>query len=317
MNSKKIAVIGAGTMGQGITQTCATFGYDVVWIDVNREILKKGLGIVSHFLTRKVEKNEISSQQRDAIIKRINISESMEALKDVHLIIECVFEDMKLKKKMFGSFYLYCPEGAIAATNTSSLSITEIASAAKYPEKVIGLHFFNPVPLMKLLEIIRGAKTTEETLKQSLEFARTIEKETVIAKDSPGFIVSRLLDTFINEAACLVEEGVATPEDIDKAIRLGLNHKMGPLELGDLIGWDVLHNIINYFNTEFQDPKYRESQLMRRMVRAGWLGRKTGKGMYTYERQETGDRRKETGDWRQGSEDRRQKEKTKDSGVRS
>ena len=282
MDKKKIAVIGAGTMGQGITQTCATYGYDIVWIDVKREILKKGLSVVSHFLSRKVEKKEISNEQRDAIIKRISISESMEALKDVHLIIECVFEEMTLKKKLFSGFYLYCPKDAIAATNTSSLSITEIASAAKYPEKVIGLHFFNPVPLMKLLEIIRGVKTSDKTLEQSLEFARTIEKETVIARDSPGFIVSRLLDTFINEAASMVDEGVATPEDIDKAIRLGLNHPMGPLELGDLIGWDVLHNIINYFHSEFQDPKYRESQLMRRMVRAGWLGRKTGKGMYTY-----------------------------------
>lgn len=282
MDKKKIAVIGAGTMGQGITQTCATYGYNIVWIDVNREILDKGFGVVSHFLNRKVDKNEMSREQCDSVIKRISISESMEALKDVHLIIECVFEEMTLKKRLFSGFYLHCPKDAIAATNTSSLSITEIASAAKYPEKVIGLHFFNPVPLMKLLEIIRGVKTSDKTLEQSLEFARTIEKETVIARDSPGFIVSRLLDTFINEAASLVDEGVATPEDIDKAIRLGLNHPMGPLELADLIGWDVLHNIINYFHSEFQDPKYRESQLMRRLVRAGWLGRKTGKGIYTY-----------------------------------
>jgi len=283
MDKKKIAVIGAGTMGQGITQTCATYGYDIVWIDVNCEILKKGLGVVSHFLSRKVEKKEISNEQRDAIIKRISISESMEALQDVHLIIECVNEDMSLKKKLFSEFYTWCTPETIAATNTSSLSITEIASAAKYPEKVIGLHFFNPVPLMKLLEIIRGVKTSEETLQRSLDFAHAIEKEPVIAKDSPGFIVSRLLDTFINEAATMVDEGVASPEDIDKAVRLGLNHPMGPLELGDLIGWDVLHNIINYFHSEFQDPKYRESQLLRRMVRAGMLGRKSGRGFYTYE----------------------------------
>ena len=280
--SKRIAVVGAGTMGRGITQTCATYGHDVVWIDVNREILEKGFGVVTRFLHRKVEKNEISREQCDAVIKRIVISESMESLSDVHLIIECVFEEMSLKKKLFGEFYKYCPPEAIAATNTSSLSITEIASASKHPDKVIGLHFFNPVPLMKLLEIIRGAKTSDETLDQSLEFARTIEKETVIAKDSPGFIVSSLLDTFIIEAVAMVQEGVATPEDIDKAIRLGLNHPMGPLELGDMIGWDVLHNIINYFHSEFQDPKYRESQLMRRMVRAGWLGRKSGKGFYAY-----------------------------------
>ena len=283
MDYKKIAVIGAGTMGRGITQTCATYGYDVVWIDVNLEILKKGCDVVSHFLNRKVDKNEINAEEREVIFKRISISESMEALQDVHLIIECVNEDMSLKKKLFSEFYTWCTPETIAATNTSSLSITEIASAAKYPEKVIGLHFFNPVPLMKLLEIIRGVKTSEETLQRSLDFAHAIEKEPVIAKDSPGFIVSRLLDTFINEAATMVDEGVASPEDIDKAVRLGLNHPMGPLELGDLIGWDVLHNIINYFHSEFQDPKYRESQIMRRMVRAGRLGRKSGRGFYTYE----------------------------------
>lgn len=283
MDSKKIAVIGAGTMGRGITQTCATFGYTVVWIDVNREILEKGLAVVTRFVNRKVEKNEITKEQCDAIIKRIAISDSMEAMKDAHIVIECVFEDMAVKKKLFSEIFNFCPPDAIVGTNTSSLSITEIASVAKYPEKVIGLHFFNPVPLMKLLEIIRGVKTSDETLEKSLEFGRTIEKETVIAKDAPGFIVSRLLDTFINEAAQMVYEGVATPEDIDKAIRLGLNHPMGPLELGDMIGWDILHNIINYFNAEFQDPKYRESPLMRQMVRAGWLGKKTGRGFYTYE----------------------------------
>lgn len=282
MNDKKIAVVGAGTMGRGITQTCATYGYDVVWTDVNLEILKKGCDVVNHFLNRKVDKNEINAEERDVIFKRISISESMEALQDVHLIIECVNEDMFLKKKLFSEFYTWCTPETIAATNTSSLSITEIASAAKYPEKVIGLHFFNPVPLMKLLEIIRGVKTSEETLQRSLDFAHAIEKEPVIAKDSPGFIVSRLLDTFINEAATMVDEGVASPEDIDKAVRLGLNHPMGPLELGDLIGWDVLHNIINYFHSEFQDPKYRESQIMRQMVRAGRLGRKSGRGFYTY-----------------------------------
>jgi 3-hydroxybutyryl-CoA dehydrogenase len=278
----KIAVVGAGTMGRGIAQTCATYGYDVAWIDVNREILEKGFGIVRHFLSRRVEKHEIDREKCDAIIGRIRISDSMDALKDVSLVIECVFEEMSLKKELFAAFSEHCPPDAVTATNTSSLSITEIASASKYPEKVIGLHFFNPVPLMKLLEIIRGVKTSDKTLAYSLEFAKTIEKEAVIAKDAPGFIVSRLLDTFINEAVSIVQDGVATPEDIDKAIRLGLNHPMGPLELGDMIGWDVLHNIINYFHSEFQDSKYRETPLMRQMVRAGWLGRKSGKGFYTY-----------------------------------
>ncbi len=283
MEIKKVGVVGCGTMGSGIVITCAQSGYQVVASEVNDQLLKKGMDMIDKFLGKSVEKGKLAQKDKDAIVARIKGTTNFADFKDCDLVIEAAIENMDLKKKIFAELDKVCAKpNAILGTNTSCLSIIDMAMATKRPDKVVGLHFFNPVPIMTCLEIVKTIATSNEVLETAKAFGKSVGKTIVIAKDTPGFLVNYLLMPYLMDAIGMYEAGVATKEDIDTAIHLGLNHPMGPLELGDLIGWDVLHNIINYFHSEFQDPKYRESQLMRRMVRAGWMGRKTGKGFYTY-----------------------------------
>jgi len=279
---KRVGVVGCGAMGSGITQVCAQSGYQVVASEINDELLNKGLTSISNFLAKSVEKGKLSQQDKDSTLARIKGTTTSKDFNDCDLIIEAAVENMELKKKIFAELDKICPKHAMLATNTSCLSIIDMAMVTSRPDKVLGLHFFNPVPLMQLLEIVKTIATSDETLETAKGFGKSLGKTSVIAQDVPGFIVNRLMTPFLLDAIRMLEAGVASREDIDTAINLGLNHPMGPLTLSDLVGLDVVLFIVNAIYEEFKDPRFAAPPLLRKMVTAGWLGRKTGKGFYEY-----------------------------------
>ncbi len=282
MEIKKVGVVGCGAMGAGITQVCAQSGYEVVVSEINEEFLKKGLASIDKFMTTAVERGRLSQQDKDATISRIKGTTNTRDFKDCDLMIEVAIENMDLKKKIFADLDKVCPKHAILATNTSCLSIIDMAVITSRPGKVLGMHFFNPVPLMKLLEIVRTVATSDETLETAKTFGASLGKTIVLAKDTPGFIVNRLLLPYLADAARMLEAGIATREDIDAAVNLGLNYPMGPLTLMDFVGIDIVVFVLDAMYQEFKDPKFVVPTLIRKMVTAGWLGRKTGKGFYDY-----------------------------------
>jgi len=279
---EKIFVLGAGTMGSGIAQTFAQKGYEVIIRDIKDEFVDRGLEGINKGLTKLVSKGKMTEEDKENILSRISGTTDMNMAEDCDLIIEAAIENMDIKKQIFSELDKICKEDTIFASNTSSLSITEIASATNRPDKVIGMHFFNPAPVMKLIEVIKGMATSQATFDKVKEMAIAIGKEPVEVAEAPGFVVNRILIPMINEAFGIMAEGIASPEDIDKAMMLGANHPMGPLALGDLIGLDVCLAIMDVLYKETGDSKYRAHSLMRKYVRAGWLGRKTKKGVYDY-----------------------------------
>jgi 3-hydroxybutyryl-CoA dehydrogenase len=286
MKIKKVGVVGCGVMGSGIAQVSAQAGYPVVVSEINDELLNKGLASIEKILARSVEKERMSQQDKDATMSRIKGTTNTRDFSDCGLVIEAAIENIDLKKKIFAELDEICTKDTILATNTSVLSIMDMAAVTSRPDKVLGMHFFNPVPVMKLLEIVRTIVTSDETLETCKEFGRSLGKTAVIAKDTPGFIVNRLLVPFGLNAIRMLEAGIATKEDIDTAITLGLNHPMGPLSLQDLAGIDVVYSGAKAMYEELKEPQYAPPILLKKMVAAGWLGRKAGKGFYDYHKEE-------------------------------
>ncbi|OFV66995.1 MAG: 3-hydroxyacyl-CoA dehydrogenase [Candidatus Syntrophoarchaeum butanivorans] len=283
MEIKKITVLGAGLMGNGIAQVCAQAGYEVIMRDIEDRFVENGMNTIKKNLQKAVEKGKMGEDEMNAVLGRITgLTDLKEAMKDPDLVIEAVPENMDLKKSIYSEIDALAPEKTIFASNTSSLSITEMASVTKRPEKFIGMHFFNPVPVMKLVELIRGFLTSDETLETVREVTEKLGKTPVVCTDSPGFIANRIALPMLNEAYYVLMEGIATREDIDTAMKLGYNHPMGPLELSDLVGLDTILSILDIYYKEFGDPKYRACPLLRKMVRAGLYGRKSGRGFYDY-----------------------------------
>ena len=278
----KIGVLGAGTMGAGIAQTFAQSGYEVIIRDLEESYLEKGIETVNKSLSRLVKKEKMTEDDKNIILSRISISTDVSSLKDADLVVEAASENMEIKKKIFAELDEVVKSDAIFATNTSSLSITEIASSTKRAEQVIGMHFFNPVPMMKLVEVISGIATSEETKNCIIELSEKVGKTPVVVEEAPGFVVNRILIPMINEAVGILAEGVASAEDIDNAMKLGANHPLGPLALADLIGNDVNLAIMETLYNETGDSKYRPHPLLRKMVRGNLLGRKTKRGFFAY-----------------------------------
>lgn len=279
----RILVVGAGQMGSGIAQVAAETGLQVWLHDISEEYVQKGLGRIRANLNRQVEKGRLTGEQRDAVLARIHPVTRLEDGADVQIVVEAATENMQVKKEIFESLDRLCPSETILATNTSSLPITEIAAVTKRPEQVIGMHFMNPVPVMKLVEVIRGLATRDDVFQAVEELAKRMGKVPVEVADYPGFVANRILLPMINEAIYCVYEGVATPEAVDTVMKLGANHPMGPLQLADFIGLDTCLAIMEVLYEGLGDPKYRPCPLLRKYVKAGWLGKKSGRGFYRYD----------------------------------
>ena len=284
MEIKKVGVVGCGTMGSGIAQVCAQSGYDVVVFEVSEEILKKGMSSIEFFMNKSVKKGKVTQKEKNSALARIKGTTKYDDFGDCDLVVEAVIEEMGVKKKIFEALGEACPDRTILASNTSSLSIIDMASATNRAEKVLGLHFMNPVPIMKLLEIVKSIATSMEVLAICKEFGKSLGKTVIVAKDTPGFIVNYLQYPFRLNAIRMLERGLATKEEIDAAATLALGHPMGPLALQDLVGLDVTYKgaLATYEATG--DPIFFPPVLMQKMIAAGWLGRKTGKGFYEYEK---------------------------------
>ncbi|MED1605779.1 3-hydroxybutyryl-CoA dehydrogenase [Cytobacillus kochii] len=282
MSINTVMVIGAGQMGSGIAQVCAQAGFSVYLNDLKQEFLDRGLSVIKKNLTRQVDKGRMQAEEMEKVLANLIPSTSLEDAKQVDLVIEAAVENMEVKTKIFNQLDEITPEHTILASNTSSLPITEIAAATKRPEKVIGMHFMNPVPVMKLVEIIRGLATTDEVYQAIEDMTKQLNKVPVEVEDFPGFVSNRILMPMINEAVYTLYEGVATKEAIDDVMKLGMNHPMGPLTLADFIGLDTCLYIMEILHEGFGDDKYRPCPLLRKYVKAGWLGKKTGKGFYEY-----------------------------------
>jgi len=283
MEILKVGVMGAGAMGGGIAQLAAQAGYQVILNDLEISFVDKALKRIDDFLNKSIEKGKMTQDQKDQVLSRFVKSTNLEDFNDVDLVIEAIIEDLEIKKKAFAQLDSICKPEAYLASNTSSMPITILANATKRPERVAGMHFFNPAPIMKLVEVIRGYYTSDETVKAISEVAHKMGKITVeVKKDSPGFIVNRLMMAQYLEAIRLLEEGVATIEDIDKAVKLGLNHPMGAFELQDFGGLDIGYYVAQYFYEEFKDMRWNPPQALKALIRAGRLGRKTGAGWYDY-----------------------------------
>jgi len=282
MEIKNVGIVGCGIMGSGITQVCAQSGYQVIVSEINNELLNKGLASIDSFLSKSIERGKITEKDKQVTIARIKGTTNMKDFNECDLVIEAATENRDVKKKIFIDLDRICPKQSILATNTSAQSVIDMASVTGRPDKVLGLHFFNPAPIMKLLEIIRTIVTSDETLETAKNFGKSIGKSVVIAPDTPGFIVNRLLTPFLVNAIRMVEAGVATKEDIDTAVTLGLNHPMGPFRLLDFGGLDTFVEASNAKYEEFKEPQYAPPVLLKKMVAAGWYGRKTGKGFYEY-----------------------------------